>query len=122
MISGVHYVVLGCYPYMEHLLEMEACQLECPVVLLQYLREVVTLFRWREWDWELAAHPDPALPKGPRLACRAGQPEGPYMTLTFLGLELDSSSKLNELIQQWKGKKSRVMKYLESLIGKLAHD
>lgn len=56
MIRGVHY---GFYPYMEHLLEMEACQLECPVILPQYLREVVTLLRWKEWDRELAAHPDP---------------------------------------------------------------
>ncbi len=74
----MHCVVLGGYPYTEHLLEMESCRWECPVVLPQYLRQVETPLEWREWDRELATHPDQrfrryiveGIRKGFRVGCR----------------------------------------------------
>ncbi len=51
-------VLIGQYPYKDHLLEIDRCWLECPVVLPQYLSQVVTPLRWAQWDQELAAHPD----------------------------------------------------------------
>lgn len=79
-MSGIHCVEIDGYPYMEHLLEMEACQLECPVVLPQYLRQVETPLNWREWDLELATHPDQrfrayivdGIRKGFRVGCTKG--------------------------------------------------
>ena len=48
--------ITGLYSYTEDLLD--ACRLECPVVLPQYLRQVVTPLCWEQWDQALAAHPD----------------------------------------------------------------
>ena len=50
--------ITGLYPYTEDLQELDACRLECPVVLPQYLRQVVTPLCWEQWDQVLAAHPD----------------------------------------------------------------
>jgi len=58
--------------------------------------------------------------------------EGPAMSLVFLGFELDSVAmevrlpsgkleELRELIMQWQGRRTRLVKELESLVGKLAH-
>ena len=58
--------------------------------------------------------------------------EGPSTSLVFLGFELDTVAsevrlprqkleELQELIRQWRGRKSGTRKELESLVGKLAH-
>ena len=44
--------------YIMSVSELDACRLECPVVLPQYLKQVVTTLRWEERDRALAAHPD----------------------------------------------------------------
>ena len=48
----------GLYSYTKDLLEMDACWLECPMTLLQHLRQVVTPLHWKEWDHTLGTHPD----------------------------------------------------------------
>jgi len=58
--------------------------------------------------------------------------EGPWTCLSFLGFEIDSLSmeirlpyskvtELQELLDQWLGRRSCTRKELESLVGKLAH-
>ena len=51
-------LLTGLYHYTKDLLKMDACWLECPMTLLQYLRQVVTPLHWKEWDHTLGTHPD----------------------------------------------------------------
>jgi len=41
-------LLIGLYHYTEDFLEMDTCQQECPMVLPQYLKLVVTPLHWRE--------------------------------------------------------------------------